>query len=223
MTKWMRGVIFIAAMLVAMLAGAAVASVQQPIAAAEEAASASEIQCEPVMVLATPERDGDDAIGAITDDVEVLPSTEDAVLTPEEEADPEPEAQQELFLPYPIPKIDREQVFNWVEEILGYIDGDGRTDLVETWQSLARRIEEQPNIVWDELVGDLGSLGAEWLAEQLDLVETVREEVRSSIDQLRQETLDVIQDHLQQVDETEAEADTDTDTEADIAVEVPAV
>lgn len=215
MTKWMRGVTFVVTVLVAMFAGVAIANVQQSIAAAEE------VLCEPVdaadAVVAAPESDerADVAVAA-TDETEVLPDTEDAVLTPETESDiEEPEAQRELFLPYPIPKIDREQVFNWVEEVLGYLDRDGENDLVETWQSLARRLEEQPNIVWDELVDELGNVGAKWLAEQLDLVKTVREEMRSSIKQLRQETLDVIQEHLQQIEENDGAVDADPETAAE--------
>lgn len=205
MTKWMRGVALMATVLVATFVGAAWANVQEPIAAAEEANTPAENLCEPVdaadAAVAAPESDQSSEVQADTDD---------AALTPE--------PQRELFLPYPIPKIDRERVFNWVEEILSYLDRDGESDLVETWQSLARRLEEQPNIVWDELVDELGSVGAEWLAEQLEFMKGIREEMRSSIKQLRQETLDVIREHLQELEATDApddESNVDVDIDAE--------
>lgn len=198
MKHWTRTLIFVAILAVGLFAGGAWAA-PNALGGAEPVAHETTAEVESVSPEeAAPEADVQPTEPAV--------APEEAVQEPE--AAPPTEVQDELFLPYPIFEseegddepvivVNYDRIFAWLDRWLERYDLEGSEQLVETWKSLAEQLEERPVEEWHEIIDELGQLGMEWFHEQLDLMQAVRQEVRSGLKELRDETLDMLRDRLQ--------------------------
>lgn len=186
MRHWTRSFCLAAVLVTALFAGGALAA---PHAAVEPAADA--VTAETAPIAAGPETAAAEAPQHEGEQPAVAE-------TPQGETD---EEAAELFLPYPVEEpplisVNYDRIFAWLSHWLERHDVEGHEELIETWKALAQQLEEQPDEVWNELVVELGELGIGWMQEQLDLLKSFREEVRSGLAELREKTVEVIREHL---------------------------